>query len=138
MSSSSERGCLWLLLIVLLMPWIFFTVLPILLSSFVTIFGVGVGVLGVLTIVPFALVEYLSVGWIGLLIVSLIVAVFLPVVFAIIQFIRLLRGSGLSSLSTWLIVLLVWILSLGAIVASIAKVLNEAGGIEVLQNQFAL
>lgn len=138
MSQNSNNGCLWALLILLLCPWliVFF---PVLFGLFMGLFGIGMGILGtglgLFAIVPAMLSAFLSSGWICVLMLSMLVAVVLPVAFLIYAAIRLIRGNGLPRWQTWLLVILIWLLSLCGIVAPAAKAIHEVGGIEALEEQ---
>lgn len=138
MSQNSNNGCLWALLIVLLCPWLIVFV-PVLFGLFMGLFGIGMGILGtglgLFAIVPAMLSSFLSSGWICVLMLSALVAVILPIAFLFYAAIRLIRGNGLPRWQTWLIVILIWMLSLCGIVAPAAKAIHEAGGIEALEEQ---
>lgn len=140
MSQNSNKGCLWVLLIVLLCPWLIVLV-PVLFGTLMGLMGVGMGLLGtgigLFAIVPVILGSFLSSGWVWLLVVSSLVAVLLPIVFFIYAMIRLIRGNGLPRLSVWLIVILIWLLSLVGIVAPATNAIREAGGIEALEEQLS-
>lgn len=135
---SNNNGCLWALVIVLLCPWLIVFV-PVLFGLFMGLFGIGMGILGtglgLFAIVPAMLSSFLSSGWICVLMLSVLVAVVLPVAFLIYAAIRLIRGNGLPRWQTWLLVILIWFLSLCGIVAPAAKAIHEAGGIEALEEQ---
>lgn len=137
---SNNNGCLWALVIVLLCPWLIVFV-PVLFGLFMGLFGIGMGILGtglgLFAIVPAMLSAFLSSGWICVLILSVLVAVILPVAFLIYAAIRLIRGNGLPRWQTWLLVILIWLLSLGGIVAPAAKAIHEVGGIKALEEQLA-
>lgn len=135
---SNNNGCLWALVIVLLCPWLIVFV-PVLFGLFMGLFGIGMGILGtglgLFAIVPAMLSAFLSSGWICVLMLSVLVAVVLPVAFLIYAAIRLIRGNGLPRWQTWLLVILIWMLSLCGIVAPAAKAIHEAGGINALEEQ---
>lgn len=136
MSQNSNNGCLWALLILLLCPWLVILV-PVLFGLFMGIFGIGVGLLGtglgLFAIVPAMLSTVLSSSWICLLLISTLVAIILPIAFLIYVVIRMLRNHDLPRWQTWLIVILIWLLSLVGMVAPAAKAIHEAGGIESLE-----
>lgn len=140
MGQNSNNGCLWALLIVLLCPWLLVMV-PVLFGMIMGLMGLGMGLLGtgigLFAIVPAMLSEFLSSGWIAVLILSILVAVLLPLLFLICAAVRLIRGNGLPRLSTWLIALLIWIISLAGVGSSIYQAVREAGGIEALKEQLA-
>lgn len=140
MSQNSNNGCLWVLLIVLLCPWLIVLV-PVLFGILMGLMGVGMGLLGtgigLFAIVPAILGSFLSSGWVWLLVVSTLVAILLPLAFLIYAAIRLIRGNGLPRWQTWMLVILIWLLSLCGIVAPTAKAIREAGGIEALEEQLS-
>lgn len=140
MSQNSNNGCLWALLIILLCPWLI-VFIPVLFGLFMGLFGVGMGLLGtglgLFAIVPAMLSTFLSAGWITTLMISTLVAVILPVAFLIYAAIRLIRGNGLPNWQTWLIAILIWLLSLVGITSTAVHAVREAGGVEALQQQLA-
>ncbi len=132
-NKSSHNGCIWALLILLLCPWLVVAI-PAGFGLLMGMFGAGLGLLGagigLLAAIPVFLSTLLSDGWISLLVISLLLAVLLPLGFVIYLMVELIRGHGLGTLRTWLIVLLVWLLSLVGIAASAGKAIHDAGGIE--------
>lgn len=140
MTENTRKGCLWALLIILLCPWIV-VLIPILFGLFMGLFGVGMGLfgagIGLFAILPAVLSVFLSSGWISVLLISVLVAVLLPIVFLICAAIKLVRGNGLPRWQTWLLVILLWLLSIGGIVATGVQAVRQAGGIEALHEQLA-
>lgn len=140
MSKNSNNGCLLALLIILLCPWLIVAV-PVLFGLIMGLFGVGMGLLGtgigLFAILPGVLSTFLSAGWVSLILISLPVAIILPIAFLIYAVIRLIWGNGLPKWQTWLIVILIWVLSLVGIAATGVKAIREAGGIEALHEQLA-
>lgn len=136
MSQNSNNGCLWALLILLLCPWMVILI-PVLFGMIMGIFGIGMGMLGagigLFAIVPAMLSTVLSGGWICLLLISTLVALLLPIIFLIYAAIHLLRSHDLPRWQTWLIVILIWLLSLVGMVVPAAKAVHEAGGVEALE-----
>lgn len=135
-TNSNNNGCLWALLIVLCLPALI-AIVPTLLGVFFGIFGVGMGLfgagIGFITLLSAMLGAFLSTGWGVILIISLLTAFLLPIGFAIWLLVRLVAGKGLPKFRTWLIALLLWLLSLIGVVASGVKIVHDAGGIDALQ-----
>ena len=138
--NSNNNGCLWALLILLLCPWLVIFV-PVLFGFIMGIFGISMGLLGtgigLFAIVPAMLSTVLSNGWISLLLISTLVAIILPIAFLIYAAIRLLRSHDLPRWQTWLMVILIWLLSLIGMVVPAAKAVHESGGIEALEEQLS-
>lgn len=138
--NSNNNGCLWVLLILLLCPWLIIFI-PVLFGLFMGIFGIGMGILGtglgLFAIIPAILSSVLSGGWISVMIISLLVAILLPIIFIIYTMIKLFRGNGLPRLQTWIIVILIWLLSLVGMAYPLGVAINNAGGIEALKEQLA-
>lgn len=139
-TNSNNNGCLWALLIVLCLPALI-AIVPTLLGVFFGIFGVGMGLfgagIGCLTLLSAMLGAFLSTGWGVILIISLLTAFLLPIGFAIWLLVRLVAGKGLPKFRTWLIALLLWLLSLIGVVASGVKIVHDAGGIDALHEQLS-
>lgn len=138
--NSNCRGCLWALLIVLLCPSLLIFI-PILFGMIMSFFGVSMGMfgisLGLLAILPALLGSIISPAWTTVLTISLLVAILLPLAFIVYAIIRILRGKGLPKWQTWLVVLLIWLFSLGGLVATGIKAVHEAGSIEQLGEQLS-
>lgn len=140
MANNSNKGCLILLLLLLLCPWLVVLV-PVMIGLLMGMFGLGFGLLGtgigIVAMIPAILGMYLPAGWTTLLTISLLVAIILPIIFLLVLLVRLVRGNGFPSLTAILLAILLWLLSIGGVVVSTFKAVHEAGGAEALQEQLS-
>jgi len=98
-------------------------VLAVLFGIIMAFFGVTIGGVALMPALGFSLFGG-SIGWTWVLCVSLLAAVGLPLYMVIHWIVKYSRERRHPSLRFWIVVLLLWLLSLGGIGASIGKVLQ--------------
>ena len=100
-----------------------FPLLVVLFGLLMAVFGVSIGGMALVPALGFELMGG-SVGWTWLLCLSVIAAVCLPICMIAHWIVKYSRERKHPSLRFWIITLLIWLMSLGGLLASFAKVVT--------------
>ena len=104
-----------------------FPVLAGIFAVLVGIFGISIGGMALVPAFGFELVGG-STAWTWVLCLSVLAAVIIPVFVIVYWIVKYSRERKHPSLRFWIITLLIWLLSLGGLVASAGRILTANGG----------
>lgn len=103
-----------------------FPVLAVLFGLLMAFFGVSIGGMALVPALGFELLGG-STGWTWVLCLSTLVAICMPIYMIVHWIVKFSRERKHPSLRFWIITLLIWLMSLGGLVASAVKVLQVNG-----------
>lgn len=103
-----------------------FPLLAVLFGLLMAVFGISIGGMALIPALGFELMGG-SAGWTWLLCLSIIAALCMPVYMIVYWIVKYSRERKHPSLRFWIITLLIWLISLGGLVASVGKVVSVNG-----------